>query len=63
MHEATIEETGTGRVPADDGWFILNLAEMAWETVPGGGTWCIFEAPSAPSVTWDASRHTSRTCS
>jgi uncharacterized cupin superfamily protein len=49
MHEAAIEETEHGRVPADDGWFILNLADMAWATVPGGGTWSVFEAPSAPS--------------
>jgi hypothetical protein len=40
MHEATIEETATGGVPANDGWFILNLAEMGWATPPGGGTWC-----------------------
>ena len=51
MHEAKIVDTETGRVPADDGWFILNLAEIAWETVPGGGTWCVFESPSAPSRT------------
>jgi uncharacterized cupin superfamily protein len=51
MHEARIEETDTGRLPADDGWFILNLAEIGWATVPGGGTWCSFEAPSAPSPT------------
>jgi uncharacterized cupin superfamily protein len=49
MHEAKIEDTETARQPADDGWFILNLAEMVWETVPGGGTWSVFEAPSAPS--------------
>jgi quercetin dioxygenase-like cupin family protein len=49
MHEATIEETETGRKPADDGWFILNLAELSWATVPGGGTWCSFEPPAAPS--------------
>jgi uncharacterized cupin superfamily protein len=49
MHEARIEETELGRVPADDGWFILNLAELRWSTVPGGGTWCIFESPSARS--------------
>ncbi len=49
MHEAKIEETDTGRLPADDGWFILNLAEIGWENVPGGGTWCGFEAPSARS--------------
>src|SRR5215210_7502735 len=51
MHEAEIEETETGRRPAGDGWFLLNVGEIAWETVPGGGTWCVFEAPSAPSQT------------
>ena len=30
MHEAKIEDTETGRQPADDGWFILNLAEVPW---------------------------------
>jgi uncharacterized cupin superfamily protein len=51
MHAAKIEETAAGLVPADDGWFILNLAEIAWETVPGGGTWCGFESPASPSKT------------
>jgi uncharacterized cupin superfamily protein len=52
MHEATIEQRTTGRLPADDGWFILNLAEIGWETVEGGrsGTWCVFASPSAPSA-------------
>jgi uncharacterized cupin superfamily protein len=49
MHEAEIEQTETGMVPADGGWFILNLADIGWETVPGGGTWCVFESPAAPS--------------
>ena len=49
MDEAGITDTATGRVPADDGWFVLNLAEIAWATVPGGGTWCAFESPAAPS--------------
>lgn len=49
MQEARIDETPTGRVPADDGWFILNLAEIGWHTVPGGGTWCGFESPASPS--------------
>ncbi len=49
MHEAKIEETETGRQPADDGWFILNLAEIGWETHAGGGTWCGFESPKARS--------------
>jgi uncharacterized cupin superfamily protein len=49
MHEARIEDTESGRRPAGDGWSILNLAEIGWQTVPGGGTWSAFEAPSAPS--------------
>jgi uncharacterized cupin superfamily protein len=43
MHEAKIERTESGLRPADDGWFILNLEDIAWDTVPGGGTWCAFE--------------------
>ena len=51
MHEARIEDTDAGRLPADDGWFILNLDEIGWRTIPGNGTWCIFESPNAPSPT------------
>jgi uncharacterized cupin superfamily protein len=51
VDEAKIEETDTGLVPADDGWFILNLADIGWNTVPGGGTWCGFESPNARSKT------------
>jgi uncharacterized cupin superfamily protein len=51
MHEAKIADTPSGRVPEGDGWFILNAAEMRWETVEGGGTWSVFEAPDAPSET------------
>jgi quercetin dioxygenase-like cupin family protein len=49
VHEARIEETAAGLQPADDGWFILNVADIGWETVPGNGTWCVFESPDAPS--------------
>lgn len=48
IDEARIEDTEHGKVPADDGWFILNLADIAWETVEGGGTWCVFESPRTP---------------
>jgi uncharacterized cupin superfamily protein len=51
MHEARIEDTEYGRVAADDGWFILNLADMEWGAVEGGGTWSVFESPQAPSKT------------
>ena len=37
MQEGHIEKTPEGQVPTDDGWFILNLGELAWETVPGFG--------------------------
>ena len=49
VHEARIEETDAGRVPADDGWFILNLSEIGWATVPGGGIWCVFEEAGSRS--------------
>ncbi len=51
MHEATIEQREHGLAAADDGWFVLNAAEIEWAAVPGGGAWCIFESPSAPSPT------------
>jgi quercetin dioxygenase-like cupin family protein len=47
--EARIDDTPTGKQPADDGWWILNLEEIGWSTVPGGGTWCVFESPAAKS--------------
>ncbi len=49
MSEARLERTDTGLLPAGDGWFILNLTEIGWATVPGGGIWCGFEAPDARS--------------
>jgi quercetin dioxygenase-like cupin family protein len=48
-NEARLEQTETGLIPADDGWFIANVADLRWETVPGGGAWCGFESPNAPS--------------
>src|SRR5215208_6169141 len=47
MQEAQIEKTGEGQLPAGAGWFILNLGEMAWETVPGFGVWRGFDDPHA----------------
>ncbi len=32
MHEAAIEEPPLGQVVRGEGWFILNLGEMAWRT-------------------------------
>jgi uncharacterized cupin superfamily protein len=47
--KARMEQTETGLVPADDGWFIANVADLGWETVPGGGAWCGFGSPNVPS--------------
>lgn len=55
--EAQIDDTPSGRMAADDGWFILNLTDIGWETVEGGGTWCIFESPAAPSPTLGVGAH------
>jgi uncharacterized cupin superfamily protein len=40
-----------GLVAADRGWFIENIADLRWQSVPGGGTWCAFEAPESGSTT------------
>ena len=45
MEEAGFRETEHGLVPEGDGWFIVNAREIAWETIPGSGTWCVFESP------------------
>jgi uncharacterized cupin superfamily protein len=50
MQEARIDTTPEGQVAAGEGWYILNLGEMAWETVPGFGVWCDFDDPSHPRV-------------
>jgi uncharacterized cupin superfamily protein len=49
MHEARIEDDDGRRVPADGGWFILNVRDLPWYSVEGGGTWCDFESPNARS--------------
>ncbi|MBI5105267.1 MAG: cupin domain-containing protein [Solirubrobacterales bacterium] len=48
MDEARMEQTGHGLVPADDGWWVANVRDLAWHTVEGGGTWCEFESPRTP---------------
>ena len=47
VDEARIETTPDGQVPVGAGWYILNLGEMAWETVPGFGVARVFDDPDA----------------
>ena len=44
VKEAELRETETGLVPEGKGWFVLNLRDASWETMPGGGTWVGFQA-------------------
>ncbi|WP_026909651.1 cupin domain-containing protein [Patulibacter minatonensis] len=49
--EARILDTEHGRVPADGGWWAMNVGDLAWRTVEGTGAWCVFESPDARSAT------------
>lgn len=61
MRKARIEETKEGRLPAGDGWFILNLGEMPWGTVPGFGRGGTLTGERGP-VASQASAFTSTSC-
>ena len=37
--EAKIEQTEAGAVVASPGWFVLNMADVAWTRDPHGGEW------------------------
>ena len=39
MNEATIKDTEHGKVITSDGWFILNMREVAWQRSPHNGAW------------------------
>lgn len=41
--EARFEDTDTGRVPVDDGWFVLNARDARWRAAEGRGAYCVFE--------------------
>ncbi len=42
-HEARIRQTDEGALVEDDGWFVLNVADVAWTRHPIGGEWTKFE--------------------
>jgi hypothetical protein len=47
VEEARLEEFASGLAPANDGWFIVNVRDAAWETGPFGAG-CFFESEAAP---------------
>ena len=48
MREARIVDTPEGKQADGEGWFILNLADVAWQTTQRGGTWSLLETETAP---------------
>ena len=42
--EAKLVETGSGVVPQEDGWFVVNVRDAAWLTNPAFGARCVFES-------------------
>lgn len=49
MRKAELTRTDEGLVPADEGWYIANLADVRWATAEGGGIWCTFDPPDTRS--------------
>ena len=41
--ESPLEPTEHGRVPSEDGWFVLNARDAPWRSGPGRGALCVFE--------------------
>ena len=44
VDEARLGATDSGRTPASDGWFVLNVRDAAWLTNESFGARCVFEA-------------------
>jgi uncharacterized cupin superfamily protein len=45
--EARLEQTAYGLTAADDGWFVVNVADAAWMTNEYFGEACVFEGDAA----------------
>ncbi len=43
MPEATLEDSGSGLVPASDGWFVVNVRDTEWWVSKAFGSGCGFE--------------------
>ena len=43
MEEARLKQTEAGLVAESDGWFVLNVRDMGFESMPGGGAWAAWE--------------------
>ena len=59
MPEARLEDSGSGLVPAGDGWFVLNVRDARWLTWDARGSLCSFESEEYSSSRSSASGSTS----
>jgi uncharacterized cupin superfamily protein len=50
VKEAELRETETGLAAEGEGWFVLNLRDAKWDTMPGGGAWVSFEGHGVPQL-------------
>jgi uncharacterized cupin superfamily protein len=41
--EGRLENTETGRIPVEDGWFVLNARDARWRAAEGRGAYGVFE--------------------
>jgi uncharacterized cupin superfamily protein len=47
MPEARLEDSGSGLVPAGEGWFVVNVREAEWWTSKTFGSGTVFESEAA----------------
>jgi uncharacterized cupin superfamily protein len=48
MPEARLEDSGSGRAPASEGWFVVNVGDVEWWTTKTFGSGCVFESKEFP---------------
>jgi uncharacterized cupin superfamily protein len=46
VNEANLEQTGAGLIPAEEGWFVLNVRDALWVTGETFGSVCLFDGPN-----------------
>ena len=47
MPEAKLEDSGSGLVPAEEGWFVLNVRDAEWWVSKTFGSGTVFEGEAA----------------
>ena len=53
MHEAQLADSGSGRTPVTDGWFVVNVRDAEWWFAATRGGRCAFENEERTLHAWD----------